>query len=79
MPKIVIGKRLFFTNPMPYANVVEYGGYPNPPKMGTNTSESGTPKFQKLSTGGYSRQAPSGMVRINVKRMRVRLKRKKAQ
>jgi hypothetical protein len=75
MPKTVIGKRLFFTNPMPYANKVEYGGYPNPVEMGTNTSESDSPQFQKLSAGGYSKQAPSGMVRLNVKRMRTRLKR----
>ncbi len=74
MPKVVIGKRLFFTNPMPYANIVEYGGYPNPVKMGTNTSESGSPNFQKLSSGGYSLQAPNGMVRVNVKRMQARLK-----
>ncbi len=75
MPKIVIGKRLFFTNPLPYANIAEYGGYPNPVKMGTNTSESGSPNFQKLSSGGYSLQAPNGMVRVNVKRARTRLKR----
>lgn len=79
MPKVVIGKKLFFTNPMPYANVVEYGGYPSPVKMGTNTSEGGTPQYQKLSAGGYSKQAPNGMVRLNVKRMRTRLKRKNAQ
>ena len=78
MPKIVIGKKLYFTNPMPYANVVEYGGYPNPVKQGTNTSESGT-QFQKLSAGGYSKQAPNGMVRLNVKRMRTRLKRLNAK
>lgn len=75
MPEVVIDKKLYFTNPLPYVNVVEYGGYPNPVELGTNTSESSSPQFQKLSSGGYSKQAPSGMVRINVKRMRTRLKR----
>lgn len=41
------------TNNLPYANVIEYGGYPGD---GPNT------------VGGYSRQAPSGVVRVNVVR-----------
>ena len=35
MPKSVIGKRIFFTNNMPYINALEYGGYPNPAKRGS--------------------------------------------
>lgn len=41
------------TNNLPYAQKIEYGGYPG---NGPNT------------TGGYSKQAPAGMVRINVSR-----------
>lgn len=41
------------TNNLPYANVIEYGGYPG---TGPNT------------VGGFSRQAPSGIVRVNVVR-----------
>lgn len=41
------------TNNLPYANVIEYGGYPGD---GPNTA------------GGYSRQAPQGVVRVNVVR-----------
>jgi len=41
------------SNNLPYANVIEYGGYPGD---GPNT------------TGGFSRQAPQGIVGINVKR-----------
>ena len=76
MPKNVLGKRLFFTNAMSYANVVEYGGYPKPPKQGTNTAKKGKPPtYQMLSNGsGYSRQAPFGMVRISVRKARVRIK-----
>ena len=40
-------------NNLPYANVLEYGGYPGD---GPNT------------TGGYSKQAPQGCVRVNVAR-----------
>ena len=40
-------------NNLPYANVIEYGGYPGD---GPNT------------TGGYSKQAPQGVVRVNVAR-----------
>lgn len=41
------------TNNLPYANVIEYGGYPGD---GPNT------------VGGFSRQAPQGVVRVNVVR-----------
>lgn len=76
MPKNVLGKKLYFTNIMPYANIVEYGGYPNPPEVGTNTAGKGqSPTFQKLSSGGYSRQAPNGMVRVNALWLRNRLRR----
>lgn len=40
-------------NNLPYANVIEFGGYPG---SGPNT------------VGGYSKQAPQGVVRINVVR-----------
>ena len=40
------------SNNLPYAHKLEYGGY----SSGTNTS------------GGFSRQAPSGMVRVNADR-----------
>lgn len=41
---------------VPYAPVVEFGLYPNPPKGGKGKTK-----------GGYSTQAPQGMVRISVK------------
>lgn len=40
-------------NNLPYANIIEYGGYPGD---GLNT------------TGGFSKQAPAGVVRVNVVR-----------
>lgn len=69
MPSWVLGKKLFFSNNLPYANVVEYGGYPKSPAKGTYTGSS----YQILSSNGYSKQAPSGMVRINLVKMRAKL------
>ncbi len=69
MPDYVLDKTIYFTNNMPYANVVEFGGYPKNPKYGTWTGSG----FQKLSQNGYSKQAPSGMVRISLVKMRNKL------
>lgn len=49
------GETRYLVNNQPYAKVVEYGGYPNPPKGG---------KGKTIS--GYSTQAPAGMVRISI-------------
>lgn len=46
-----------FTNNLPYSEVIEYGGYPNPPKSRTGKT-----------VGGYSEQAPQGVVRVNAVR-----------
>jgi hypothetical protein len=55
MADVVLKNPLWFdfvlANNLPYANVIEYGGYPGD---GPNT------------VGGYSRQAPQGVVRVNV-------------
>jgi hypothetical protein len=45
------------TNNLPYAEVIEFGGYPDP-NNGTET------------VGGFSKSAPQGVVRVNVKRFR---------
>jgi hypothetical protein len=46
-------QELTLTNNLPYAEVLEFGGYPGD---GPNT------------IGGYSKQAPAGMVRVNITR-----------
>lgn len=51
-PAKQLGDSSFVRNGLPYAPVVEYGGYPNPPKKGTGKTE-----------GGFSKQAPQGMLR----------------
>lgn len=53
----------YLTNNLPYIHALEYGEYPNPPKKGTYTKGKG---YEKRSRGGYSKQAPNGMVRKNL-------------
>lgn len=57
-------------NNLPYASVVEFGGYPNPPKKGSKVSKKGVKpaEYKILSAGGFSSAAPKGMVRVNVAR-----------
>lgn len=49
-----LGDTFWLANALPYIRVLEYGLYPNPPKKGTGKT-----------VGGYSTQAPSGMVRVS--------------
>lgn len=53
--KINAGQTVVISNDVPYGPALEYGLYPNPPKGGTGKTE-----------GGYSRQAPQGMVRLTI-------------
>lgn len=48
-----LGDTAWLANGLPYIRVLEYGLYPNPPKKGTGKT-----------IGGYSTQAPAGMVRV---------------
>lgn len=50
------GQTIYLTLSLPYAKVMEYGQYGNPPGSANG------PK----TVGGYSRQAPAGMVRLAV-------------
>jgi len=43
-----------FTNNFPSANVIEFGGYPNPAQTGNKT------------VNGFSKMAPKGMVRVTI-------------
>lgn len=56
MNESVLGRTVYLVNNLPYIGVLEYGGYPNPPKDLTGGKTS----------GGYSKQAPAGMVRVTV-------------
>lgn len=64
IPKNVLGKKIFFTNNLPYIGVLEYGGYPNPVKEGSYNKKNKS--FEILSISGFSKQAPGGWVRSNL-------------
>ena len=74
MPKRVLGKKIYFTNNLPYIGILEYGGFPKPVKKGSYIKRSG--EYEKLSEGGYSKQlkGAKGWVRINLKRMQSKIK-----
>lgn len=57
-------KTYFLTNNVEYIRTLEYGGYPNPVENGTALKGGG---FEVRSQGGFSKKAPEGMVRRNVK------------
>lgn len=48
-----VGGIVYITNALPYAAVIEYGGYPNPPKNPTGKT-----------ANGFSIQAPQGVFRL---------------
>ena len=76
MQKVVFGledwSTFTYTNNLPYANVIEFGGYPDPVKLGTQTGKTpeGKPIYEKFSKGGFSKQAPHGVVRRNISKAR---------
>ena len=68
--ELSLGYEFTLTNNLPYAHVVEFGGYPNPPKLGSVVSKPGVKPvvYDQFSSGGYSKQAPQGCVRTNMAR-----------
>jgi hypothetical protein len=60
-----VGGVMWLSNSLPYAMTLEYGGYPNPPKMGSK--KRGEAGIAVHVQGGYSMQAPQGMVRITAR------------
>lgn len=72
MPKNVLGKKIYFTNNTSYINVLEYGGFPSPVKNGSWDKISKS--YIKLSANGFSKQAPNGFVRVNLKKAQMRIK-----
>lgn len=56
LPKVLLGKKTFLYNNLPYITTLEFGGYPKNPKGG-----------QGKTVGGFSKQAPRGMVRVSLK------------
>ena len=57
LARIKLKNNFYFTNNTPYAQIVEYGGYPNPPKNPTGKT-----------VNGFSKQAPRRMLRVNLQK-----------
>ena len=62
---------VWITNSVPWIKVLEYGGYPQNPVRGSWDSRK--KEWVIKTVGGYSRQAPRGMVRITVEGIRAAL------
>jgi hypothetical protein len=58
-----VGGTVYLCNSLPYAHVLEYGGYPNPPLYGSR--KRGETEMTIHVVDGYSMQAPAGMIRIS--------------
>lgn len=71
IPKNVLGKKIYFTNNLPYISLLEYGGYPSPVKNGTYVKGKG---FEIRSINGFSKQAPNGWVRATLIRMQNKIR-----
>jgi hypothetical protein len=59
--KFKLGDVAYLANSLPYAMVLEYGLYPDPVLRGSFVKGEG---MVIKSAGGYSKQAPHGMVRV---------------
>lgn len=56
---------VWIVNNLPYGPTVEFGKYPKNPKKGSWVKRGRKKgRFEIKSAGGYSKQAPAGMVRI---------------
>jgi hypothetical protein len=62
------GQTVWITSALPYILVLEFGGYPNPPRRGSYDKK--TKSWVVKSAGGFSRQAPQGMVRVTFEELK---------
>ena len=62
------GDTAVLANSLPYIVKLEYGGFPNPPLKGSYDKK--TKSYIIKSAGGYSKQAPTGMVRTAIEEYR---------
>jgi hypothetical protein len=72
MPKWVLNKKIYLTSNRPNIAILEYGGYPNPVRQGSWIKKSQS--YEKLSSGGFSKQRPGGWVRKNLIRMKNKIR-----
>ena len=65
---------IYVSNSLPYIESLEYGLYPEDVKRGTWNKR--TKKWEKRSEGGFSKQAPTGMLRIAIRELQRKVGRK---
>lgn len=63
-----LGQPAFIVNNLPYIGVLEHGGYPDPVKRGTWMGPGRG--YEIRSAGGFSKQAPAGMVAVTLAEIR---------
>lgn len=62
-----ISDTVFLSNLVPYIVALEEGDYPDPPKKGTYIPKRrGGPAWEIRSVGGFSKQAPRGMLAVSL-------------
>ena len=67
MPNPQGDESIFITNNVPYITTLENGGYENPVEKGSRTRKGINPaRYEKKSQGGFSKQAPQGMVGVTL-------------
>lgn len=59
-----MGAAFSVLNVTPYGIIVEVGGYPPDPQRGSKNYETGG--YEIRTEGGFSKQAPAGMVRVTI-------------
>lgn len=62
---------IVISNNVPYIEVLEYGGYPDPPKRGTWDKKK--KKYVIKTVRGFSEQAPHGMVSVTLSEEEVKM------
>jgi hypothetical protein len=72
MPNYVLNKKMYFSNNYPSVVPLEYGGFPNPVKLGSWDKKKKT--YVKKSEGGFSKQAPKGWVRATLIAMQSKIR-----
>jgi hypothetical protein len=66
--KLTMDDKTWIINNVHYIGILENGGYPNPPKKGSWVKGKG---YVIKSSGGFSKQAPHGMVKVTMAEMKV--------
>jgi hypothetical protein len=62
--KMVGDEDIYIHNSVPQIMRLEYGGYTKSPVLGSRNPKTG--EYEIRTSGGFSKQSPLGMVRINV-------------